>query len=1334
MYIDNPKKNIEVYRWRSIDKIDSPIKIDFIYQDDQIEVGIKKLLTFFNLKDIYVWTDDEIVEFDTSVKLNNINPFNFDTSQDIKKLKITGKKGIFNYQKINIVDKDIFKDDKIILNVFFKYLRPNINVNEKKLNEIYQQPKQCEIVSTIITNFEFDANIELEYTLKYYYRKLNNDFDVIAWIYDNYNKHFTVKSNKDYTDIIKDLEKTQYIQEELILVKYLSYFKSYYSIEIMKDGKINVKLFLGNKLKYNIQDVLKLKEQISEYLFKLFDKKIILEDKTLKSQIELKTPNFSLDLFIKQSSLIYNFVSKQDKIYIYNRTSSNTESYDIENYIRELYKNSITKNIDSIVSILSIQLNDTIDTEDLKDLVTNTINNEEINLTKTRKIYFTRKTFFTIRKVDKIYISIIIDNIKSLIELNYFIFWLSRVTYNSIETKKEIQVEKSSLSDDLDNDSPEPLEDDSTVKSKDSLDGALSSSGGMGKKDADIKQLNHLQTLDPQLFNKKDLYNNKTYAQTCQGNRQPMGLPKDKFQKYVKNVDNYLEINNNIYFCPRYWCLTNEQPILDKKTQTCDNGEEPIDLYATKKGTFNKPDTPHYVNYYSKDYPKPCCYLKNKQIIVTDTIKEDKPKDEKISAHSASNTHICTTYNTLPENRYGTLPKSILKIIDNKAPGLVCNEKQNTKLKSKKCAFRMGIPKKNRDLMDILTIMFNYKKRYDLVKAIYNKLDLVKFISLENGEIVREFMKIAFYKNYKKIDNTVLQRNYEIKISPASRKNIDYAFNAYIDYLRYDNVDNPHYLYSVIALVFKCNMYIWKYKNNSNFYLLNPLYSSYNDIRLLSESENAINIFHNGNLNLFEPIVLKSTTKLDYIFDFSSKNYDNLRQLYISSKIDNSILQKIKEYTAFFKSNKDEFKIQEILLNNNLTVNHLLLNNNKILKLNTFIEPILLNRLIDITNVNKISLYDEYYYNKNFNLNFINYTEIKNKYNFDIIFGNLKQQRFDNSILFYNTVILENETKYNNELDELVDNIYKTKNYNNKIFKDEIKNHHNFDDWYNSYNFNNIFMTDKIQYLKGKLAFSNKAINEYIKLFVKSYKTEIIKLNKNIENIKDEINIKSKFIKGELKSLPSKWNSYKLHYVDSLNYNNDTIYEFLIEILKQDKTKEIKDLTIKNTEQMFGSLDSFYMLCYILDFKSIISKELQLTEKTNIDEIYGKLKKKSKIEEEKIINKIIKKFKTSEIDLYSVSELFDIVIIVMHSRTYHSLKKTKEKIIRNSIEDIGATCNMFINSNIRKDYNEYPLLIVYSDKERLYFINNGYYNKVLDVNANIKEIIKYKLKTYKDLN
>ena len=59
---------------------------------------------------------------------------------------------------------------------------------------------------------------------------------------------------------------------------------------------------------------------------------------------------------------------------------------------------------------------------------------------------------------------------------------------------------------------------------------------------------------------------------------------------------------------------------------------------------------------------------------------------------------------------------------------------------------------------------------------------------------------------------------------------------------------------------------------------------------------------------------------------------------------------------------------------------------------------------------------------------------------------------------------------------------------------------------------------------------------------------------------------------------------------------------------------------------------------------------------------------------------------------------------------------------------------MFINNKLKNsNYDKYPLIIIYSDEKRLYFVNKQYYTEIAKAPDNIKEIIKYKLKTFKKL-
>jgi hypothetical protein len=1318
MNIDDPKIPIQIYEWKSARKVEKPIIIENIYRDDQIEIAVQKILEHLKYKNIYIWTDNEIIEFTTSITLNNINPFLYDHTQDTKHLKIFEKKGIFLYSKINIVNIAAFENDPQILKIFFRNTRSIVDINENILNELYVQKELTNITSTTISYYEFYFNIKINKTLKYYYRHNNYDYDILFWVYDNYNKHITVNNNKNYSNIIDILNSDTYNAEELIIIKYLPNLISFYKIIINSNGCVSIKVYLGNKIKYDINTVIELRENILTN-FKDYTN---FNETSIKAQVNLNAHYFSKDTFINKTALIYNFINKQDKFYIYNRTSNNTQSYDIDSYIKELFntlKENTTNIVKYIVNILVLQTNN-LTRDELSELVNNVINNEQNALIKTKKIYFTQKTFFTIIKNDDHNITISVNNIKSIVELGYFNFWLSKITYNSKNTivtkvpdKKQSSSSSSSSSSNVESEG-----------SNDSL-GKLTL-GGMPPKKTKVKQLNILTGLDHVLFNKTDLYNGtNTYAQSCQANRQPMGLANEKFdEKYKTNsnqyVDNYLTIGKNTYFCPRYWCPISEKPIIDKDKQTCDNkDEEPIDLYTSRAGTFNKPDTPHYVRYLNDNYLKPCCYLKDKKV----TIKIPEQTEKKTQDNfSASNTHIHTVYNkVIPYTRYGILPKSILKYIDDTTTVLPCSDK----LKSKLCSFRTGMENDKGDLIDILTMLLKYETRKELIKAIYNKLDFVKFISLENGNILREFMKKSVYKDeHRKCDRKVIKN---ININKITLRTVQYAITEYFRYLQYDKVTNPHYLYSLIALTLNYNIYIWKYKNDNNFNFLTPLYVKYDNIKMLSGTENSINIFYNSNINAYEPIVLKSTNSIKYTFDFSLNNSFN--NILIYSDIDTDILNKLKEYFAFYKTDKDH-QIKTVLLNNNLSVNHFILNNNIIIQCD-LIEPILLNNLVEIIQCNNIELYDEVMYKNDFEKTI----DFNNKYNFNVIHNDLKPQRFYNTVLSFNNIELISEIDNDKDLEKQVDDIYNN-NITNSKFQDEIKNHNSITDWYNSYNFNKTFMTNNITYKKDSYQFSNKAIDVYKTFFNPKYKTDIAKKSQKHINTANNIILDLAFTKGELIKLSSKWDSYKFHYVNSINYTNDDIYSVLTKIMSKDKTQEIKALAINNIKQLFGSVEGFNLLCYIFDYKDIICNALKLSANTQVSAIYEKFKKQKNIIQENVINYIVlnDKLKTSEIHLFSASEILDIIIIVIHHRVYNFLNKDRETFKRNSFEDIGETCNLFINNNIiKKNYKQYPLLIVYSDKNRLYFVDKQFYNKTLEAPENIKEIINFKLKTLKKL-
>ena len=125
--------------------------------------------------------------------------------------------------------------------------------------------------------------------------------------------------------------------------------------------------------------------------------------------------------------------------------------------------------------------------------------------------------------------------------------------------------------------------------------------------------------------------------------------------------------------------------------------------------------------------------------------------------------------------------------------------------------------------------------------------------------------------------------------------------------------------------------------------------------------------------------------------------------------------------------------------------------------------------------------------------------------------------------------------------------------------------------------------------------------------------------------------------------------------------------------MSKDKTQEIKELAINNIKKLFGSVEGFKLLCYIFDYKNIISNVLKISPNTQVTSIYAKFLKRQ--DKENDIANIISnnKLKTSEIQLLSESEILDIVIIVIHHRVYNFLNNNKQAVVRHSIQAVSST-------------------------------------------------------------
>jgi hypothetical protein len=1351
MYI-NPNKKVKIIEWITSEKKVIHY-IDNIYQDDKINEAIKKIYNFFNTTDIYIWDIDNknSIEFKTNIDQPTINPFLYKKKEKKiapSNIEFIYSLDIFLFEEINLIklinlpknlDKNFYFNNKINKNYNF-----NKDLLDLSLNN------NCKISSISIINYNLIGNIKLNKSIKYIYENIdtdkilkenNEELDCIVWIYDTLNKQYNLVKDWYVKNIaILDIENNIYNSECLLILNRIDN-KSYYQIKIENSGNIIISFNLQLKYKYNFEYINNKLIEIKNLINKITDNndEIIFKENNIKCQIILNKSNFSINKFNKNIDLYKDIIekikSKQNE-YIYLRTITNNIVIDDTTYIKNLLNQGFNK--EEIKNKLKEYLKNKTD-EDLENIIDNIgiyENNEDNTIDIIKLNYKKELSVFKLNynpNSGSNNIVFDIDYISTSLELKYMIYWLSKLCNISVILKpkkddnKEIIEEKDSIT-------VKRIETKTKTKSSSSedldlIDNSLSSNDSLSG--GGTSQIAILKSLDSKLFM-------DGYARSCLKDRQPMGMTKERFNDYKHEVDNNVEINNNIYFCPRWWCPEDDTP-LKYKNKGCKNGEEPINLYS-KSPTLGlrDPNEKHLV-LIKKDkktnIDKPCCHVNKDKNITNNTLSNNQTD------------YILTNNDIVQPNRFATLPKEILYFLNQDA-----NCKDNLLKKKTLCVFRKGIEinKDKRDIIDVICYLYNLTRK-DFINKILNEIDFNKYIMLENGEIIKEFLKLSNnIKNKYKIKDHFYNKN--IDINNDLKNNIWYSFIGYIKYLKSNKINNPHYLYSIISIVFKDILYVWNFKNNQS-HLLCPFYSSYIDLENLVNKNNKSIICVYNNNGIYEPIIMKSQNLEINIFNINNDNKLSTFNNLCNNIENNKTLELLKSYISFISSNKlHNYKIKSILLNSNITISTLLLTNDLFLILNSNLKTSILSKLIEIVNCDNISLYDKYLLN-----NFNNTIKIDTKLNerlqdsnFKIV-NSLTQNYFEDAILFYNTKTLYNENNLNKLILKIAKYIYENYNNNNnnnkwiknikdvnqlkiiKILFEEINNYKDIDKWYNSFNFNKIFMSKIIEENKfGRLIFSNKIFKDKNKipnkLLPTKYITNYYKYNEanNINNnsINNTIIFKDiDMFLGEFYDLPKKWNKfnkYNIKFINSYNYNNDSLYKLFQKLLiltnSSNKLEDIKLYRQHFIKLYLNTEKNIEIFLGIINYKKTICNILNKSDKTNnkiiIDNILNNENK------EQLINNIIDNIDTGHPDIYAASELINIsFIIIRHRAQYSSL----DEIQRGDIKDYYNTCDIYINKN----YLNEPLVILYCDDLRYYLIN--IYNNINNIPYIYNDLINLKI-------
>jgi hypothetical protein len=694
--------------------------------------------------------------------------------------------------------------------------------------------------------------------------------------------------------------------------------------------------------------------------------------------------------------------------------------------------------------------------------------------------------------------------------------------------------------------------------------------GGALGKDKHSYFINLLRIAD------KDLFEENYARDKCQATKQPIVMTPEHVEELKKNnnlhFDNMVEYGSkanikNVYACPKLWCPQSKIPldIKDGNAKCPLPNEEAIKMLWDE----NDKEAPRYVKLIKpneKGICVPCCFKKppkkedidkckanvyekidNKDIkqddkknkkknIKVDDI-DDKKSDKDIQSSNKSVKSVSIQDNKdenyliknsapIQVGRYGIVPISLHKLLYPKVSFALCSKTLN---KGVKCLVRKGIQHrvskhkqnsiiKNDSLLHSLAYLLNFKDKMDFMKDIRNKLDIITFMSLENGEVCKSFMDynaVIIDKNKSlcnqlnkyindnvKIKNLLNINDINCNIDNYKLSRLLNIYKAYIKFLDYlSSNDYPiektsYYLYSLLSNIYNVLLVIWENeKNGEDVNIVCPYYETFQDIITgLGLNPNVIMLLKDG--RYYEPLELKLRSeegdkmiKLNHYPDISNviNECNNLKQKLNNNEI---VYQNLYTLYQWLKTDilkkPDNYIIDRVLINDDLTIDRFLTKSNILLIIDR-ISISYLPVLIKILNIKKIIFYDDII-NKEFKINILvkDLDKFSNKckllnINFNlgkIINTNIKEE--------YYTSLVINEDKINNNViinTRIQDDLY---NYNNKEINRSKK-------WYQL----QIMIANTI--IKK---YDNNKLKELSKL---SIKERINKLIKNFD-IKKEIN------------------------------------------------------------------------------------------------------------------------------------------------------------------------------------------------------------------------------------
>jgi hypothetical protein len=1021
------------------DSKDAIVIKENIYQDDNLEYAMNKIAYYISKTNktiqmpFYVWSKTESLLFDIeNIKWKgyNVNPFKSkDRNSDELKEPITYiyKSGLFDRSTMNIIfmsdfkdkNKYYFIDNKLTASIDFAKREQNLQTL------FHTNIEHTKILREIYNRIDLQSSLKVlpNLTVLFDLFRVNKNIQLIQWCDDNahiiyklYKKH---KLSERLLNQFTHIDKIQTFN--CINMYSVMNNGTYCKIIIKRDGTIIFSYVLDLRSAINWNDLTQNKNMLEKYIQNVTKQKLTLHEININVNIYYNIDNSSFQTLSKKigeyidvfhAMKLLTEKNKNKIICIYKRSNNYTKDpIDLSEYIKSRLNLGINDK-ELVIELINLGINQI----DAENLIKNELSALDL-MNQINKVKLQNTgTIVTIEQYKQGYL-VNISNCSSKRELNHLIYWLSRIIEN---TRKVVKKQKAVSPIPI---SPEPF----SAKSKSRSSSASSVDENIGKTSLDLgsdddffqggalgKQkhgyfMNLLKNAD------KDLFGENYAREKCQASFQPLVLSKEEKEKLenadlLKYFDNVIMHGSkptiqNYYTCPRLWCPVSKIPLdynLDDPKCPLDN-EEPMKLFWNKDKT-----KPRFVKLTEPDengLSVPCCFKKNlvkktkKQLPVVKT--KDDSKSESIKDTSVKSipiikpaepeekdeNYIMNKSAPIPIGRYGLVQEKLYKIL---LPDVNYSQCSKTLNKTEKCLIRKGIQhrvqtkNKNKDsILFACAYLLGFKDKQKFINDIKKKLDLITFISLEGGNVCKDFLDIKpvlpennkrlcikflkSVKDNKYFDTNVTCTNMSYKLSRLL--NIYKSYLKFLDFLEsndYPSDKNSYYLYTLLATLYNTLLLVWE-KQDNDINLICPYYTSFIDILAnLDLNPNMMMVLKEG--HYYEPLEFKYRN-IDGEKITKLKNYPNMKEILMEcNKLNTHLNTDAQTFNHLYLLSQfvntgiynrpSNFKLKTVIINNDLTIDKFLTQSNILIKTG-IVSISLLPSLIKNIGVQHIVFYDD---------------------------------------------------------------------------------------------------------------------------------------------------------------------------------------------------------------------------------------------------------------------------------------------------------------------------------------------------------------------------------------